>query len=258
MIASTVESLRRETGLLWSIYRLELRTRRRHHLLGLAWVAVPILLAIALAVAGRGSRFMLVEAIQGIPYPVFVLTGLFVWQSFAEGMLMPLRQVEAYRSELTSGRMTPEMAIATGSFDLLLAIAVRVGVAAAAAAVFDLPGGWRLGLMVAPFLAAAGLGLALGIVLALPGLLIRDVGRGMNLFLAIGLVASPIFYAAGPSYWSAVNPLAGWVGDARSLLLGQEFSAQNFVIHLVAIAAALAASLVWLRRGRHPFLDTLA
>jgi ABC-type polysaccharide/polyol phosphate export permease len=251
-------SLRRRTAILWSIYRLDLSSRRRHHLLGLVWVVTPILFAIALAIVGRGGRFIPSESMQGLPYALYVLVGLFVWQSFADGLLVPLRQVEAYRTHLANGQMAPEAAIATGLFDLSSAIAVRVVITASVAMLFALPGSWHLTLLLAPFLAASGLGLALGIGLCLPGLLARDIGRGMNLLLALTIVASPIFYRAEPWGWATLNPLAGWIGDARLLVLGHGVSALDYAVAVVAVGAALAASLLWLRRGRHPFLDKIA
>jgi hypothetical protein len=46
-----------------------------------------------------------------LPYPVYIVTGVAFWQTFADALLMPHRQLSNYRVELARRLMTVEQAL---------------------------------------------------------------------------------------------------------------------------------------------------
>lgn len=240
------------------VYLIDLRARNRRHWLGLLWVAAPLLLVLAIGFGIEATRWPRQFAAMAIPYPLYVLTGLVLWQSFAESVLMPLRQLVAFRAELARGVMTVEQAIVVGLFDLAFTVGLRAAFVLASVLVFGAT--LSPSLVFAPLLlfGLVGIGLALGMVLGLPGLLVDDIGRALGLALAVGTLASPIFYPVGEIDYLSWNPLAVLIDGARASLTGQLVNPLVAVGGLLVAATLLCCAARWLRLARRHFLNVIA
>jgi len=66
-----------------------IRSRHRRAWLGYLWLFVP---AIATAAACPALRYNNIIVVRDtlIPYPLFALTGMLLWQGFVEGITMPM------------------------------------------------------------------------------------------------------------------------------------------------------------------------
>jgi lipopolysaccharide transport system permease protein len=240
------------------VYLIDLRARNRRHWLGLLWVVAPLLLALAIGFGIQAARWPQHFAAMAIPYPLYVLTGLVLWQSFAESVLMPLRQLVAFRAELARGVMTVEQAIVVGLFDLSFTVGLRGAFVLASVLVFG--ASHSPSLVFAPLLlfGLVGIGLALGMVLGLPGLLVDDIGRALGLALAVGTLSCPIFYPVADIDYLSWNPLAALIDGARASLTGQLVSPLVAVGGLLVAAALLCCAAGWLRLARRHFLNVIA
>lgn len=242
----------------WPLYLLELKARKRRHWLGLVWIFAPLLVVLAIGFGIESTRWASQAIAVPMPYPIYIVTGVTFWQCFADAVMMPLRQLTTFRNELARGRMTVEQAIVVGIFDLAFASLLR-----AIFLVALLP--W-LGVDISSSVAAlplvliglAGAGLAIGAFAALPGLLIDDVGRALAISLALGMLASPIFYRTHTLDLLAWNPLGPWIDAARASVTGQPVDVVTFAYGLPTVAIALVAAAVWLLLARRHFLSPLA
>ncbi|TXC74347.1 hypothetical protein FSZ31_06530 [Sphingorhabdus soli] len=242
----------------WPLYLLELKARKRRHWIGLVWIFAPLLVVLAIGFGIEATRWGGRAIAVGMPYPVYIVTGLTFWQAFADAVLMPLRQFTGFRPELARGRMTVEQAIVVGLFDLafatllraifLLALLPWLGVSISSS-VIALP-------MV--FIGLVGAGLAIGVFAALPGLLIDDVGRALGIALALGMLASPVFYRTHTLDLLAWNPLAPWIDTARASVTGQPVDVATITWGLLAVVISLLLAAAWLRLAHRHFLAPLA
>jgi ABC-type polysaccharide/polyol phosphate export permease len=151
-----------------------------------------------------------------------------------------------------------EQAIVVGLFDLAFAAWLRAAFVLASVAMLEV--GLSSSLLLAPLLLVGlvGAGLALGMLVALPGLLVDDVGRALGFVLAIGTLACPIFYPISGVPFLSWNPLARLIDGARASLTGQPVGLLFALAILVVAAALLACAVSWLRLGRRHFVNAIA
>lgn len=247
-----------ETAVAFQIYLLDLRARSRRHWIALFWVFAPCLLALAIGLGLQTTKWPEQFAEIRTPYPLYILVGLLLWQSFAEAVLTPLRQFAAFRTELGRGMITVKLAVTVGVFDLVFATGLRTGLVLACVLVFG--GGVSSSLLYAPVLLASliGLGLAVGLLVALPGLLVEDIGRGAGFALAVGTLACPIFYPVSRVDVLAWNPLAALIDASRDAFTGQPVPFWLSAVALAAATVSLAVAIAWLRRAQPHFLNAIA
>ena len=240
------------------IYLIDLRATNRRFWLGPMWVVLPLLLVLLIG-AGLGThRWAGQMPGVAVPYPLYVVTGLAFWQIFAEAALMPLRRMTGFKRELIRGLMTVEQVIAVGLVDLLLMAILRLALVLGIVAAFGLSPSTGLATLPVVLAAIVGAGLIIGMLAALPGLLVEDIGRALAVLLTIGMLASPVFYPVHELGFSGFSPLAGLIDAARSSVTGQGMNLSTTLPWLVVELVLLAAVLLFIRRSKHRFLGALA
>ncbi len=199
------------------------RVRFRRTLLGMAWLCVPMLGLVALAVS-LGPAAGLYEPAQASRYLVRLLAGLALWQLFADAWLEPMRLSRRAGPLLRAICFDPRALLLAGALSALAAFAVRLPLVLAALVWFGMapgPGAWVLlpGLLL---VAAAGAALA---CFTLPaGLVLYDLRYGLPLAQWVLLAATPVFYEPPTHGLLArvvgLNPLGVLVPGLRDLVLG--------------------------------------
>jgi len=241
----------------WPLYLLELKARKRRHWLGLFWIFSPMLVVLAIGFGLEATRWGARSIAVGMPYPVYIVTGVTFWQTFADAVLMPLRQLAGFRHELARGRMTVEQAIVVGLFDLAVGSLLRAIFLLALLALLGVGLSSSVVALPLAFIGLVGAGLAIGVFAALPGLLIEDVGRALAIILALGMLASPVFYRTRTLDLLAWNPLGPWIEAARASVTGQPVDFATVAWGSFAVAIALFLAAAWLRAAHRHFLAPL-
>jgi len=221
-----------------------IRSRYRRAWFGYLWLFVPAIATAAACAALRYNNIIVVRDTM-IPYPLFALTGMLLWQGFVEGIVMPYQQVSAHRHMLTRTPIPHETVLLAGLYDLGLNAVVRLGALFVLLAAFGVPAlaSWLLVPLGMALL--IGLGVAVGLILSPLSLLYDDVGRAVGVISGFGLLLTPVLYPL-PEYsllW--LNPVAPLLDGTRGWIAGVGPDASFFVIGGAGLVGMVAGWLLY-------------
>ncbi len=163
----------------------------------------------------------------GIPYPVFVVFGVLMWQTFSEAITYPLDLIRSSRSLITHLRIMPESLLLSvflrvlfnSSFRIVIMLAVALAMRSLSLA------GVVPFVLLFPLLIVAGM--AIGVLLAPFNAIYSDVGRVVRISLRPLMYATPVMWTLPKlpffSYLGALNPAATMLSNLRSLATSNAF-----------------------------------
>jgi lipopolysaccharide transport system permease protein len=161
---------------------------------------------------------------DGLPYPVFVLSGLITWQYFNRALTAGSGSIIAAGSIITKvyfpRMILPLSAVLAGLVDYVVNLAVLV----ALMLFYGLRPGPELALLPLFVLAATLLGFAFSLWLSALNALYRDIGFMIPILLQAWMFMTPVIYPASliPADWSwimHINPVTPLVEGARWAML---------------------------------------
>ncbi|WP_400191909.1 ABC transporter permease [Hymenobacter sp. B81] len=204
----------------WQLFLRNLKVQARQSLLGYTWMLLPPLVA-GLVWIFLGRAQVVQVATGGVPYPAFVLAGVFLWQGFVEALNCPLQQLNATRATLAKVRVPHEAFVTAGAAVVVFNSCVRLLVLLGVLLWFGVPLTGTLALVPLGLGLLLTLGLALGWLVALLGLLYADVTQALPVVLNLWFLITPIVYTlpVGFGQWLSLNPVAPLLTTTRSWLL---------------------------------------
>ena len=220
----------------------EVKARYSQTLLGIGWAIIqPLATTLILWIVF--ARLIGVSS-GPVPYPLFALAGLTIWNLFSQGMTAAAGSVLANQNQITKiyfpRLIIPLAAVTVALFDfaisfalvliLILATGGHLGVSALLAPVF----------VILAAAVATGVGGALGAL----NVLYRDVRHLIGFLAQLWLIATPVAYPASlfPERWrwvAGLNPMAGIVEGFRWCLLGTSPPGPALLISSAASAVVL-------------------
>jgi len=245
------------------VYFLALRdvkVRYKQTALGVAWVLLQPLLAMGIFSIVFGQRGL---TTNGVPYPLFVVSGLVPWFYFSNATSGASGSVVG-NTQLISKVYFPRLAIPLAAvLANLVDLAIGLGLELVLLLVFGI--GWSVNLLAIPVLALIMVLTALGVSVWLSALDVqyRDVRYAVPFFIQVWLFATPVIYSAAdvPDRWRPIlglNPMTGvieafrWallgVGDAPTAALGGS---------LLIVLVLLSTGLLYFRRMERTFADVI-
>lgn len=238
----------------------DLKVRYKQTAFGAGWAILqPVLLMLVFsAFLGR------IEGIgaPGVPYPLFVLTGLVPWTLFSQslnGASNSLVNNQNLISKVYFPRLLlPLSAVASFIIDFLIAAAVLLVVMLLFGRVPPLTFLWVPILGIFTVVAA----LAVGLWLAAINVRYRDVKHAIPFLIQLWLFASPVVYSGDlvPQQLRVVfslNPMTGVIDAFRWATLGGQWPDTTIIISAAATLAALVGGLAYFRRVERTFADTI-
>ena len=247
--------------LLYFLSWRDIKVRYAQASMGVAWAVLQPLLMMVIFTIFLG-RLAKVPS-DGLPYPVFALSGLVPWTYFANAVTSSTESLTANAnvvSKVYFPRLLvpfaallswlPDLAIASV---LLVALMLIYGIVPAATIVL-LPV-----FAVFAVLAAA----SVGIWLSALNVSYRDVRYAVPFVIQLWLFATPVVYPASlvPEQWRALyglNPMAGVVEGFRWALFGGGAPMWELMgVSLVVTLALFVGGLYWFRRVEHRFSDVI-
>jgi lipopolysaccharide transport system permease protein len=239
----------------------DIKVRYTQAFIGFAWAVVqPVLMMVIFTVfLGRLADV----PSDGLPYPVFALSGLVSWTYFANALSSATESLVA-SSNLVSKVYFPRLLVPLAALlswlpDLAIASVLLVGLMLVygivpAVTIVLLP-------MFALFavLAAASVGTWLSAL----NVSYRDVRYAVPFVVQLWLFATPVVYPASlvPERWRplfGLNPMAGVVEGIRWALFRDSAPMWGLMgVSLAVTLGLLVGGLFWFRRVEHRFADVI-
>ncbi len=209
--------------LLYFLVWRDIKVRYKQTFLGIAWVILQPLISTLIF---SGLFGLLLETPSGgIPYPLFVLSGLIVWQYFSGSITRTTNSVVENSSLVTKiyfpRLLIPISAVLAGLVDFFIASAILIILMLVYKAPFS-----STILMLPLFLLITMLtALGFGLWLAALNVRFRDVKHLMPFIVQIWMFLTPVIYSATlipPSFrWIlSLNPMTAVVIGFRWMLFG--------------------------------------
>ncbi|MDB5239122.1 MAG: Transport permease protein [Candidatus Parcubacteria bacterium] len=200
---------------------------------------------------------------DGVPYPIFVYTGLLFWQFFSDALGETSNSLLANKSIITKiyfpRLILPISSVITKFVDFAISSLILVGLMIYYGYAPHLSGLLILPVLLAlTFIAAIGLGLLLSAV----NVKYRDVRYALPFFIQILLFVTPVIYPASIagkySKILALNPMMGVIQSARAALLGT--TPINWMLILTSFIAGmvlLVIGLMYFKKTERYFADVI-
>ena len=238
----------------------DVTVRYKQTALGIAWVLLQPLLAMGIFSIVFGQRGL---ATDGVPYPLFVVSGLVPWFYFANATSGASGSIVG-NTQLISKVYFPRLAIPLAA---ILANLVDLGIGLLLELVllasFGIAFTWQL--LALPALVALVVLTALGVSVWLSALDVqyRDVRYAVPFLMQVWLFATPVIYGPGdvPERWRpilALNPMTGVIDGFRWALLGTaDPPLAGLAASALLVVLLLGSGLLYFRRMERTFADVI-
>ncbi|HVE73192.1 MAG TPA: ABC transporter permease [Thermoanaerobaculia bacterium] len=239
----------------------DVKVRYRQTLLGVLWVVAQPLMTMAIFTILM-NRVAGIQADGGVPYPVFILSGLVPWTFFSTAVAAASNSLLG-SSHLISKVYFPRMiipasAVMGGLVDLVVTL-VLVGILC-----IWYGTGFGASLLLLPLIALLTTALAFGCGLWLSSLNVeyRDIRVIIPFVLQIWMYATPVAYPARvlPEEIRAIvraNPMTGLVESFRAAILGTPLPWRALGYSTLVAAIIVITGAFYFRRVERQFADLL-
>lgn len=179
--------------LAWRLLVRDIKAQYRQSLFGVAWAFLPpVAVAVAFTLVSR-AKIINVGATD-LPYPLYVVFGTTLWQTFVESLNGPLQAVSAAKPMLARINFPREAIILAKLGEVVFNFAVKSILIVAAFVWFQVPVKATAVLAPGAVLILILLGTAFGLLLVPLGSLYQDVGRGVTLLVGFWFFLTPVIY----------------------------------------------------------------
>lgn len=237
----------------------DFKVRYKQTVIGILWaIFQPFMTMVIFSVFFGG---LLKVASDGVPYPIFVYTGLLFWQFFSSALSDTSNVLISNQAIITKvyfpRLILPLSSVATKFVDFAIAAAILGGMmtyygfAPQLMSIIVIPI-----LLIITFMAAVGGGLFLAAV----NVKYRDVRFVLPFFIQLLLFVTPVIYPAsiaGKYSWLlAFNPMMGVIQNARAVLLGTASVNWTLIsISFIATALLLVVGTIYFKKVERYFAD---
>ncbi len=216
MIAELISS--RE--LTWRLFLRDFSTRYRQSFLGYVWAVFPALITTATFAWLNRSHVLAIKGTD-LPYPVFVLLGMTIWQLFASGLTGCTQSLVGAGALITKINFPRETLVLAAYGQSLFEFLIRAALVAIAFAVYRTAPAWTVLLIPLAMVPLCLFTLGLGFLFSLVNGVIRDAGQVVTFVLTFWMFLTPVVYPApthgAKSLINVLNPVSPFVIAAQDL-----------------------------------------
>jgi len=201
--------------LAWRLFLRNVRGMYRQTFLGLFWAFLPPIANTAVWIFLR-QQGVFDTGEMTVNATLYILTGMILWQSFADAVMMPLKVLNQNKGMISKLRFSREALVILGLGEVFFDLAIRMLLLIPAFVWFGVSLSWAM--LLAPLTIALMVVWASGIgLLLMPiGSLYQDVGRFLQLAIPFWMIITPIIYVAPETL---PGSLLVWLNPASPLLL---------------------------------------
>ncbi|MBP1692243.1 MAG: type transporter [Chloroflexi bacterium] len=251
--------------LLYFLAWRDVKVRYKQTALGVTWVVLQPVISM-LVFSGLFGVLLQVPT-GGVPYPLFVLSGLLPWQYFANSLTKSSNSLVDNTTLITKvyfpRLVVPLSAVLGGLVDFGIA-AVVLGLLMV---YYHTPVGPELLLLPLFLLLAMLTALGFGLWLSALNVRYRDVKQLMPFIVQVWMYLTPVVYGAAliPERFRwllALNPMTGVVGGFRWAILGEQVQETQafgplFTVSVAISLLVLAGGAVYFRHTERTFADII-
>src|SRR3982750_2216786 len=242
--------------LLYFLMWRDVKVRYKQTVLGAAWAIIQPFFTMLIFTIFFGILARIKS--DGIPYPLFALSGLVPWTFFANAITSSSNSLLGDSRLITKvyfPRMViPVATVGAGLVDFVIAFITLIGMML----YYRVP--LSLNILMLPPLVALLMLLAIGVGMWMSALNVkyRDIRYALPFLIQLWMFASPVIYPTSlvPQKWQwaySLNPLAGLIEGFRAALFGRAFNWSALAISTVFTFALLTASAYAFRRMEKSF-----
>ena len=246
--------------MVWVFVWRDVTVRYKQTLLGVGWIVLQPLLSTVVFTLVFG-RIVKVPT-GGVPYSVFVLSGLLPWQVFARG-LVRCSNCLVDNQYVVSGSSVPRLILPVAAvLNPLVDFGIEVIILLLVMLLYGLHPGMGVILVVPPLLLALILSLSLGLCLSAANVWYRDIAYAVPFFLQLWFFITPVAYPSNlaPVRWQflyLLNPMAAVVENFRAAILQGAPPAQSTFSTAGVAVCFLILTLLYFRRTERRFADVI-
>lgn len=224
--------------------------RYRQTLLGYFWAIFPPLATTAIWLFLTREQVVSIN-VGSVPYPVFLVTGTILWQTFVDAIQIPVRVISESKSMLAKINFPREALPLTAFAECWFNVGIRVIVLVAAYLYLGFSPAGTLPFAVAGLTAIILLGLMIGILLSPFALLYQDVNNGLVLICQVWMYCSPVIYLPKDTGWSGtlnrMNPISPLLCQTRDWIINgqQTFLQPSLIVFGVTLWGMFGALVVY-------------
>jgi lipopolysaccharide transport system permease protein len=182
---------------------------------------------------------------EGIPYPLFLYSGLILWWYLVDAIKQSARSVFTYKGLITKIYFPRIIAPAVPVFGRLFDLGIQAAGVAVMMVLFSRYPDSHIFLLPLVLLNVIVLCLGLGYLLAVASVAFRDMERILDYILYIGMFVSPVIYSielVPPEYrdlYSWLNPTVGPLMAFRAVLFSGVQPDYPALVHSMIVSVVL-------------------
>jgi len=209
-------------GLGKRLFIRDTRATYRQSALGLLWVIIiPLAQTMVWVFLSNGGVLNIGET--GVPYPIYVLTGVLLWRSLTDAVNAPLMMFNSSKSILSKINFPKEALIITAFYKVMFNLGINLLVRVPLFIYYGIVPGWTALWGFIALIPIILFGLSVGVLITPFGALFIDVQKFIQSFMQLFFFLTPIIYPMPKEGFiaslSEYNPAAICIVSTRDMLL---------------------------------------
>lgn len=263
-----VLNFKKYSYLLGQLVKKNIKLRYRRSYLGILWTLIePLLMMIVLSIVfgsllGRNSRD---AAFDGVPFPVYVLTGRLLYSFFSSATNSAMKSIRSNSAMIKKVYVPkyiyPLSGILANFVIFLISLIVLLGVMVffVLTDAYKAPMNGYMLMSVFPLLNLFVLAVGVGMILATLCVFFRDIEYLWSVMLMLIMYCSAIFYfvdhmGADTQRMIKLNPLFGIIHNFRRSFFGQAYDMNLFIYTSVFAVVTLVVGMFVFYRKQDSFI----
>lgn len=212
----------RSRELAWRLFVRDFSARYKQSALGVLWALLIPIIGSATFIFLNSTGVLNVGDV-GVPYAVYALLSLTLWQVFSNGLIVCSNAIVAGGNMIVKINFPKETLVVAAMGQVLFELFVRLVLVVVVMIATQTPFQWTTLLFPLVLLPLLLFTVGLGFLLSLLNVIFRDVANVVTLAATFLMFLTPVVYPAPESGLlatvMALNPLSGLIAAPRDLLL---------------------------------------